>query len=280
MMLLSELLIASHIAKAETASTYALFEAGLVENKILREICASASDRMRSIFIHPQLEPLVSIGPWIIKINDLNDTIPYTLEKQGALHGIIISSVALPQLAEQLSWGCVVKSPANKGVLMRFYTPHVLQSLSHRNDLNGYSTLFARVDNWFIPSFEMQWQPLDLKVPLTTGHEKCQKTIELDQPFWDSLHGDADVCSLLRIWLQQPQSKNFPVCIQRAMVHKALSKAQKAGLSRPLDKKIYALHYLNGGNKAVQSLDMALALKKVAAGNITFTEALLQDMEL
>ncbi|MGB7800551.1 DUF4123 domain-containing protein [Buttiauxella sp.] len=279
-MTLSELLIVSHMTQETTTSSYALFEAGLVENKILREICASASDRMRSIFIHPQLETLVSIGPWLIKINDLNDTIPLTLEEQGALHGIIISSVALPQLAEQLSWGCVVKSPVNKGLLLRFYTPHVLQHLSQRNDLNGYSALFSGIKEWFVPNIKQRWWSLALIPSLNAEYDKTQKNIELDHALWEILNGDTDVSALLRVWVQQPQSKKFPVCIQRAMVHKALNKAQQAGLARPIDKKIYALHYLSGGSKAIESSDMVLAVEKVAAGNITLTEALLQDMEL
>ncbi|MNC03247.1 hypothetical protein D3C75_506470 [compost metagenome] len=276
-MILSELLIVSHMAKEATASSYALFEAGLVENKVLREICASASDRMRSLFIHPQLESLVSVGPWLIKITDLNDTIPDVLDKQGALRGIIISSLALPQLAEQLSWGCIVKSPDDKGLLLRFYTPYVLQHLSQRNDLNGYSALFNGIDKWFVPNMDQQWWPLSLTPALNTEYDKTHKTIELDQALWELLNGDTDVSALLRAWIQQPQSKHFPACIQRAMVHKALNKAQQAGLSHPIDKKIYALHYLSGGNKEIQSSDMTRALEKVTAGNITLTEALLQE---
>lgn len=276
-MILSELLIVSHMAKEITASSYALFEAGLVENKILREICASASNQMRSLFVHPQLESLISVGPWLIKITDLNDTIPDVLDKQGALRGIIISSLALPQLAEQLSWGCIVKSPDDKGLLLRFYTPYVLQHLSKRNDLNGYSALFNGIDKWFVPNIDQRWWPLSLTTPLNIEYDKTHKTIELDQALWELLNGDTDVSALLRVWIQQPQSKNFPACIQRAMVHKALDKVQQAGLSRPIDKKIYALHYLSGGNKAIQSSDMTRALEKVTAGNITLSEALLQE---
>jgi len=278
-MILPELLIVSHMAKETTASSYALFEAGLVENKVLREICASASDRMRSLFIHPQLESLVSVGPWLVKITDLNDTIPDALDKQGALKGIIVSSLTLSQLAEQLSWGCIVKSPDEKGLLLRFYTPHVLQHLSQRNDLNGYTALFNGIDKWFVPNVDQRWWPLSLTPPLETEDNKTYKTIKLDQALWELLNGDTDVSALLRVWIQQPQSKNFPACIQRAMVQKALNKAQQAGLSHPIDKKIYALHYLSDGSKAIQSSDMTRALEKVAADNITLSEALLQDIE-
>lgn len=277
-MQLSELL-AMNINQASSKSCFVLFEAGLLDNKTLRQVCELADGKMRTLFVHPQLEHLVAVGPWLIQIAQTDDTIPNILEQQGVLRGIIWSDLLLPQLAEQLSWGCVVQSPEKTGTLLRFYTPDALQHLALRNDLSWHPELFNGIESWYISTEKQRWKVLFL--PRSNNAPPCvkQNIVILDNELWSALSGDHEVTALLKVWQQQPQSSHFPICSQRAIVRKALDKAKQAGLVLPIDKKIYALHYLSGGNQSIHSEAMSLALNNVINNKITLAEALLQENE-
>lgn len=56
------------------------------------------------------------------------------------------------------------------------------------------------------------------------------------------------------------------------MVEKALYKAQKVGLTRPLDQKIYALSYLNGKKEYLESIEFQTALENIKNNGMSLSD--------
>jgi len=57
-------------------------------------------------------------------------------------------------------------------------------------------------------------------------------------------------------------------------VVKALRKAKEAGLTEGADNKLYALYYLDGGKKRLESVEMQDPLQKVRRGEISLAQVL------
>jgi hypothetical protein len=57
-------------------------------------------------------------------------------------------------------------------------------------------------------------------------------------------------------------------------VVKALRKAKEAGLTEGADSKLYALYYLDGGKKRLESVEIQDPLQKVSRGEISLAQVL------
>lgn len=99
--------------------------------------------------------------------------------------------------------------------------------------------------------------------------------MRLNDEIWQQIADKLEVSSVLTQWQKMPMSQHFTPCVQRDMVIKALGKAKIAGITTPLDQKIYALYYLNGGKKSLESEEMQGALLRVSQGKISLADVLL-----
>lgn len=154
---------------------------------------------------------------------------------------------------------------------MRFYTRHVINLLAQCGEQEWHNLLFKDIVQWWSP-FEYGWQQIIIKPPKTKNAR--DHTLRLDDDIWQQIADKPAVSSVLIQWQNMPTSQHFPPCIQRDMVIKALDKAQVAGMTPGVDSKLYALYYLNGGKKILESEVMQISLQNVKQGKVSLAQIL------
>lgn len=249
---------------------YLLFEAGvqpLDEFQIFRSEHAAS---MYSLYLHPQLKELQEYGPWLLEVDDRTHLSGY-LDVLPGIVGIIVAHRHLSSIAIQLSRGCTVVKPDNHTSLLRFYAQHVLSILALSADSEWHAFLFQDIRQWWIPGKEA-WKPLT--IPASVALNPKDNIVRLDKKSWQQIADKPEVSSVLAQWQKMPSVQYFPPCVQRDMVVKALGKAKEAGLTEGAECKIYALYYLNGGNKVLESEEMQVSLRNVSDGKISLKQVL------
>jgi hypothetical protein len=98
--------------------------------------------------------------------------------------------------------------------------------------------------------------------------------IRLRHEEWQHITDKPVVAVVLAEWQKMPSSQHFPACVQRDMVIKALNKASEAKMKAGTEQKLYALHYLNGGKKTLESDVVQSALDNVVQGKLTLENVL------
>jgi hypothetical protein len=247
-----------------------LFEAGAQPENDFLAFKARHENRLHSLYIHPQLTEFQNYGPWLLEVDDKEQIKAY-LETLPGCVAVIISGRYPPSLAIQLSRGCTIVPPEGTAVLARFYASHVITVLAARSGHDWHAFLFNGITQWWFPG-ETQWQPLSItpsEVENPTNH-----IIRLDNVTWQQIADKPEVTSTLNEWQKMATSRAFPPCAQRLMVIKALKKSEDAGLLSPLDKKVYALYYLNGGKRVLESDALRVALPAVISGARSMAEVL------
>ncbi len=247
-----------------------LFEAGARPENDFLAFKARHENRLHSLYIHPQLTEFQNYGPWLLEVDD-NEQLKTYLEALPGCAAVIISGRYPPSLAVQLSRGCTIVPPKGTAVLARFYASHAINVLAQSADCDWHAFLFNGITQWWFPG-ERQWQPLSItpsEVENPTNH-----IIRLDNATWQQIADKPEVTSVLKEWQKMPASRAFPPCAQRLMVIKALNKSKEAGLLSAADQKVFALYYLTGGRRQLESDSLRVALPNVVNGTQSLAEVL------
>lgn len=247
-----------------------LFEAGAQPEEAFLAFKASHESRLHSLYIHPQLTELQNYGPWLLEVNDKEQLKAY-LETIPGCVAVIISTRYPPSLAVQLSRGCTIVPPEGTAVLVRFYASHVVQVLANCAAHDWHASLFRGITRWWIPA-EAQWQPLS--IPASCNENSADHVIRLDNATWQRITDKPEITSVLKEWQTMPTSRGISPCAQRLLVIKALNKADKVGLEKPVDRMLYAICYLNGAKKMLESERFSAALPRILNGQISLSQVI------
>ncbi|EPX7407858.1 DUF4123 domain-containing protein [Cronobacter dublinensis] len=248
-----------------------LFEAGAQSESDFLAFRAKHEHRLHSLYIHPQLVALQNYGPWLLDVDDKAQLRGFLNLLSGSV-AVIAYTHHLPFLAIQLSRGCTIVSPAGSTALVRFYASHVIPVLAACTEHNWHASLFSGVTQWWLPG-ETQWQPISITPSKTASDEA--PLIRLDNITWEQISAKPEVNSVLNVWQTMATSQSFPACAQRLMVIRALKKAASLGLEKSADRVLYALCYLNGGKKMLESETVCALLPGVIAGKVPLADVLL-----
>ena len=252
--------------------TYLLFEAGAQSLEAFRAFYSGHAPVMSSLYIHPQLETFREYGPWLLEAENQTQLSGYLGTLPGVV-GVIAARRHLSSVAIQLSRGCTIVGPDNHVSLVRFYAQHVLEVLSSCAESDWHRFLFRDIEQWWVPGKE-EWE--QVIIPVSTASNPPDPIVRLDNKRWPLIVDKIDISSVLTQWQKMPSSLHFSPCIQRDMVIKALEKAKNAGITNESDSKLYALCYLNGGKRVLESEEMQLALLKVSEGKCSLESVLLK----
>lgn len=258
------------LPEAKSMHTYLLFEAGTQSLEDFRAFYAEHTSSLYSLYIHPQLEGFKEYGPWLLEVEN-HTQLPGYLDVIPGVIGMIVTHRLLSSVAIQLSRGCTVVGPDNHTSLVRFYTPHVLNILALSTGSDWHAFLFRDIQQWWIPGKE-GWE--QVIIPASVVLNPVDHIVRLEKNIWQQIADKPDVSSVLTQWQKMPSSQHFPPCTQRNMVIKALGKARDAGITEGTDNKLYALYYLNGGKKTLESDEMKIALHRVSQGDISLAQVL------
>lgn len=247
-----------------------LFEAGAQPESSFLTFKGRHEDRLHSLYIHPQLTELQNYGTWLLAVDDKEQLRGY-LEILPGCVAVIISTRYPSLLAVQLSRGCTIVPPEGAAVLVRFYTGHVIGALAAGAQYDWHAYLFNGITQWWLPG-DVQWQRLSI-LP-SANKTPTSHVIRLDKNAWQQISDRPEVSRVLKEWQQMSTSLGVSPCAQRLMVLKALNKAESVGLEHPADQMLYALCYLNGGKRMLESEDFYAALPKVVNGQIRLSQAI------
>ena len=252
------------------ANVCLLFEAGAQPEIDFLAFHSEHREKMHSLYIHPQLTEFQNYGPWLLEVKD-KAQLSELLNTLPGCSAVIASSRYPSFLAIQFSRGCTIVSPEDTTEVVRFYANHVITVLAKCADSDWHAFLFNDISQWWLPG-EVAWLPLDIKpseVDSLTNH-----IIKVDKATWQQIADKPEVISVLNEWQKMPTSKSFPPCAQHAMVIKALEKSEKEGLLSRMDKKIFALYYLNGGKVMLESARLKAVLPEVIRGTRSLADVL------
>ncbi|HID8745093.1 TPA: DUF4123 domain-containing protein [Enterobacter mori] len=218
-----------------------------------------------SLYLHPQLAEFRNYGPWLFAIRDKEELMARITSTPG-LTAVIASSRSAGALAVQLSAACTMISPEGAATLVRFYMHDVIRLLAGLNEREWHSLLFRDISQWWAPG-ENEWR--QIHIPASTVINARDSAIRLNHKEWRHITDKPVVSVVLAAWQKMPSSQHFPACAQRDMVIKALNKASEAKMKAGTEQKLYALYYLNGGKKNLESDDIQVALEKVIQGKVS-----------
>lgn len=252
----------------ENYSAFILFEGGALSQEVRQSMLSFYKDRCVSLYKLPDLKKVEAYGPWLARINEERE-LNNVFSEEIPVAGIIFSALSLTHLSSRLAIGCIAQLPDSRNVLLRFYTPHVLRHLIARPDMDWHPVLFSQVKSWWVQE-NFQWQSLN--IPTSGTNHSNANMISFDETLWSEVEDRSDVSALLREWSTMKSSSHFPPCIHRSMVEKALYKAQKVGLTRPLDQKIYALSYLNGKKEYLESIEFQTVLENIKNNGMSLSD--------
>ncbi|MEN5018004.1 DUF4123 domain-containing protein [Erwinia sp. Eh17-17] len=250
-----------------------LFEGGAQTPEAFAVFKELHSSEMYSLYRHPQLTEAQNYGPWLLNVKHKDQLGEYIVKTPGTL-GVIVSTRSPDALAIQLASGCSIITPDGTTALVRFYAHHVISVLAQQNEQDWHTLLFHGITQWWVPE-EDGWQSID--IAQSTAENPRDHAVRLNDEIWQKIADKLEVRSVLTQWQKMPVSQHFSPCVQRDMVIKALGKAKAAGIATPLDQKIYALYYLNGGKKVLESEEMQGKLLEVSQGKTSLAEVLLRE---
>ncbi|MCX0501604.1 DUF4123 domain-containing protein [Erwinia billingiae] len=247
-----------------------LIEGGTQTADVFAALRAQHKYEMFPLYIHPQLYEARNYGPWLLDIKHKEKFGEYISKTPGVV-GVIMSTRLPSALAVQLANGCSIITPDGTTALVRFHAHHVLSILALQNEQEWHALLFNGITQWWVPA-KGAWQPIE--IPASTIENPSDSKVKLSDEVWQQIADKPEVSSVLREWQKMPMSQHFTPCIQRDMVIKALKKAKEAGVATPLDQKVYALYYLNGGRAKLESDSMRVAVPNIVNGTLTLADVL------
>ena len=249
---------------------FLLLEAGAQPKADFLVFIEHHANQLHSLYIHPQLTEFQDYGPWLLEIDNAGQLTDYLASLQGCT-AVIVSTRYPSMLAVRLSRGCTIVRPDGTTVLTRFYASHVMEVLARSADCDWHAFLFDGIRQWWFPG-ERQWQRLSItpsEVEYPTNH-----IIRLNCTLWQQIADPPEITSVLNEWQKMTTSKMFPPCAQRLMVMNALDKAERVGLEKTKERVLYALFYLNGDKKILESDALRTVLPDVVAGMKSLAEVL------
>lgn len=247
-----------------------LIEGGTQTADVFAVLRAQHKSEMFPLYIHPQLYQAKDYGPWLLDIKHKEKFGEY-ISKTPGIVGVIVSTRSSSALAIQLANGCSIITPDGTTALVRFHAHHVLSTLALQNEQEWHALLFNGITQWWVPAKE-GWQPIE--IPASTIENPSDHKVRLSEEVWQQIADKREVSSVLREWQKMPMSQHFTPCIQRDMVIKALRKAVEAGVATPLNQKVYALYYLNGGRAKLESDSLRVAVPNIVNGTLTLADVL------
>ena len=254
---------------------FLLLEGGAQTSDAFQAFYNEHASSLYSLYLHPQVAEFRNYGPWLFALENKEALQRYIYSMPG-LVAVIASSRSGCALAVQLSAACTIISPDGSATLVRFYTLDAMNLLTSCNDREWYSMLFRGVSQWWT-SGENGWHPVD--IPPSRVINARDSTIRLNKEEWLYIADEPVVTSVLTAWQKLPSSKHFSPCAQRDMVKKALSKACEAKMKAGTEQKLYALFYLTGGKKLVESGVIQSALEDVAQGKVSLEQVLKNNIQ-
>lgn len=254
---------------------FLLLEGGAQTSDAFQAFYNEHASSLYSLYLHPQLAEFRNYGPWLFALENKEALQRYIYSMPG-LVAVIASSRSGCALAVQLSAACTIISPDGSAALVRFYTRDAMNLLTSCNDREWHSMLFRGVSQWWT-SGENGWHPVD--IPPSRVINARDSTIRLNKEEWQYIADEPVVTSVLTAWQKLPSSKHFSPCAQRDMVKKALSKACEAKMKAGTEQKLYALFYLTGGKKLVESGVIQSALEDVAQGKVSLEQVLKNNIQ-
>lgn len=257
-------------AITENGRFHLLMEGGAQTNEKFQVFYAEHSAQMHSLYLHPQLADIRNYGPWVFAVQDKND-LGKMMETIPGIVGVIASPDSPGLLAARLSVACTMIRPDEEVALVRFYSRKVISLLAQCHDQEWHSFMFNGITQWWVPE-EVSWQQITLLA--STAENPQDHAVRPGADIWQKIEDKPEVGSVLNQWQKMPASQHFPPCSQRDMVTKALEKAREAGMPEGVNVKLYALYYLNGGKKILESEEMQLSLQKVREGKTSLTKIL------
>ncbi|MBN1086687.1 DUF4123 domain-containing protein [Erwinia aphidicola] len=247
-----------------------LLEGGAQTPQAFAAFHAQHAPEMSSLYLHPQLAKARDVGPWLLEVPQ-PDRLGEYLVKTPGVAAAILSTHQSGTLAAQLATACTVINPSGKTVVMRFYARHAIGVLAQQNQQPWHALLFNGIMQWWAPA-EAAWQ--QIAIPPSTANNARDHAVRLDKEAWQQLADNPEISTLLAQWRTLSSSRHFSPCTQRNMAIKALAKAQAAGITLPLDQKLYALCYLDGGKAMLESEAMRASLHQVIQGTVPLAQLL------
>lgn len=249
---------------------FLLLEGGAQTTEAFQSFYDKYSSALHPLYLHPQLIEVRNYGPWLYAPEDTK-ALKNDIESIPGLVAVIASTRSAGALSVQLSAACTIIPPEGAAVLVRFYTRNVISLLASLNDREWHSLLFKDISQWWTLS-EDKWQRIPL--PPSKVINGRDSAIRLNKEEWQCISDKPVVAVVLAEWQKMRSSQYFPPCVQRDMVIKALNKASEAKMKPGAEQKLYALHYLNGGKKILESDVVQSALDNVVQGKLTLENVL------
>ena len=251
---------------------YLLFEAGAQSPEGFKIFHSEHASIMYPLYIHPQLKVFQDYGPWLLEVGNLIQLSTFLAALKGSV-SFIVAHRHLSSVAIQLSKGCTVVGPDSHTSLVRFYAPHVIHALALSSSSKWHASLFRDISQWWVQAGE-QWEQVIISRSVVSATP--DSVVRLDEDTWRQITDKPEVSSIVEQWQKMPTSQHFPPCVQRNMVIKALDKAKSAGFKAGTDSKLYALFYLNGGKKLLESEVMQAPLQEVKQGRVSLADVLVK----
>ncbi|EPF6112087.1 DUF4123 domain-containing protein [Enterobacter cloacae] len=253
------------LPESENAHLFLLLEGGAQTPDAFQAFYNENASVMYSLYLHPQLTEARDYGPWLLAIRDKEELTARITSTPG-LTAVIASSRPAGALAVQLSAACTMISPEGAATLVRFYMHDVIRLLAGLNEREWHSLLFREISQWWVPG-ENEWR--QIHIPASKVINARDSAIRLNHEEWQHITDKPAVAVVLAAWQKMPSSQHFPACVQRDMVIKALNKASEAKMKAGTEQKLYALYYLNGGKKNLESEAVQAALEKVVQRKVS-----------
>lgn len=258
------------LTESKKAHLFLLLEGGAQTTEAFQAFYNENAAVMYSLYLHPQLTEVRDYGPWLFAIKD-KEELKARITSTPGLTAVIASSRSAGALAVQLSAACTMISPEGAATLVRFYMHDVIRLLAGLNEREWHSLLFREIFQWWVPG-ENEWR--QTYIPVSEVIDARDSAIRLRHEEWQHIADKPVVTVVLAEWQKMPSSQHFPACVQRDMVIKALNKASEAKMKAGTEQKLYALHYLNGGKKTLESDVVQSALDNVVQGKLTLENVL------
>ncbi|MCU6313080.1 DUF4123 domain-containing protein [Enterobacter cloacae subsp. cloacae] len=253
------------LTESKKAHLFLLLEGGAQTTEAFQAFYNENAAVMYSLYLHPQLTEVRDYGPWLFAIKD-KDELTARITSTPGLTAVIASSRSAGALAVQLSAACTMIYPEGAATLVRFYMHDVIRLLAGLNEREWHSLLFREISQWWVPG-ENEWR--QIPIPASKVINARDSAIRLNHEEWQHITDRPAVAVVLAAWQKMPSSQHFPACVQRDMVIKALNKASEAKMKAGTEQKLYALYYLNGGKKNLESEAVQAALEKVVQRKVS-----------
>lgn len=257
------------LPESENTHLFLLLEGGAQTPDAFQAFYNENASALYSLYLHPRLAEFKNYGPWLFALKN-REALQRYIESIPGITAVIASSCSGGALAVQLSAACTLISP-DGAALVRFYVRDVMRLLASRNDREWHSMLFRGVTQWWSPE-ENGWHPIDIPSSLVINAK--DSAIRLNKEEWQYIADEPVVTSILTAWQKLPSSQHIPPCVQRDMVKKALNKACEAKMKLGTEQKLYALFYLNGGKKILESVTIQSALDNVVQDKVSLEQVL------